>query len=584
MTRYLLLLFWALAWGAQVQAQTIDPADLTGMRAIGTPANPKVKMRWNYYNDYAMITQFCKDMAAAHPDLVKVTSIGKSYEGRDIWALAVTDYRTGQADKKPGFYIDGNIHANELQGSEIAMYTAWYLAENFATMPFVTELLKDKVFYILPTISPDARENFIHKPNTSSTSRSGMRPFDDDGDGVVNEDGLDDLDGDGNIVMMRRKSATGRWKIDPEYPMRMIPAKPDEQGEYEMLGFEGIDNDGDGRVNEDLPGSYDPNRDWAWNWQPDYVQRGAIYYPGSLPETQAVKKFVVEHPNIAGAQSYHNYGGMFLRGPGAEEDAPLYSRSDIAVYDVIGKAGEKMIPGYNYFVLYKDLYTVYGGEIDWLALTRGIFTFSNELMTSYKLFNKVNKENRFQNSEFYEFDKYLLFGDAYVPWKPFKHPQFGDIEVGGPKKNYIRNHPGFMLEEDAHRNMAFTILHAYHTPKLKVLEVKTQDLGNGLTEVTATVTNERVIPTRSAHDVKFKITRPDYITLKNANVIAGMIVESEDFNLTQEQRYRPETIEVPSIDGMGFVKVRWIVRGKADKASVEVDSVKGGTTSKAVGK
>ncbi|GGD29753.1 M14 family metallopeptidase [Flavobacterium orientale] len=564
------------------QNKEIAPEDLNGMRAIGSPANPKVRMSWDRYHDYAQITKFCNDLAKAYPNLVSVSSIGKSFEGRDIWALTITDTKTGKEKEKPAFYIDGGIHANELQGVEVSMYTAWYLAESFQTIPFINRLLKDKVFYILPTISPDSREHFIYKPNNSNTSRSGMRPFDNDGDGLVNEDLLDDLDGDGNIVMMRRKSKTGRWKIDPKYPSRMIMLRGDEMGDYEMLGYEGIDNDGDGLVNEDGEGTYDPNRDWAWNWQPDYVQRGALFYPGTLPETRAVKDFVVNHPNIAGAQSYHNYGGMFLRGPGAAEDEGLFSREDVAAYDVIGKLGERMIPGYNYFVLYKDLYTVYGGEIDFLCLTRGIFTFSNELMTSYKLFNQKAATGRWDNDEFNEFDKYLLFGDGYVEWKPFKHPQFGDIEIGGPKKNYIRNHPGFMLQEDAHRNMAFTLYHAYQTPKLEIVAIKTEKLSGDITAVTATIMNTRVIPTHSTFDVKNKIERPNAITLKGANVIAGMTVENEDLNLFTEQQFQPASIQVPTIRGMGNVKVRWLVKGNPNGATVEVNSAKGGVVTSKV--
>lgn len=577
-----LLAMLALETSAQ-QTSKVHPDDLTGMRAIGSPANPKVKMAWNSYADYAKLTAFCHDLAKAHPDLVKLESIGKSVEGRDIWILTVTNFKEGgPVELKPGFYIDGNIHANELQGSEIAMYTAWYLAENAFTVTSIKEMLRNRVFYIAPTISPDSREYFIHNANNSNSSRTGRMKLDDDGDGLIDEDLMDDLDGDGNIVMMRRKSPTGRWKVDPENPLRMIPAKQDEVGGYEMLGYEGIDNDGDGVVNEDVTGTYDPNRDWAWGWQPDYIQRGALYYPGTLPETKAVKKFIVSHPNIAGAQSYHNYGGMFLRGPGAAEDDVFYTREDVAVYDFIGKLGEKMIPGYNYFVIHKDLYTVYGGEIDWMSLNRGIFTFSNELMTSYKLFNQKSDENRFSNNEFYEFDKYLLFGDAYVPWKTIQHPQFGEIEVGGPKKNYIRNHPGFMLQEDAHRNMAFTLLHADQMPLLEIIDIKQKAMAGGFTEVTATVMNKKIMPTHSSHDLKYKIERPDYITLKNAQVVAGMVVENEDFNLTKEQKYTPSTVEVANIPGMDAVKVRWIVKGKVDKAVVEVDSRKGGIVSKAL--
>jgi len=306
------------------------------------------------------------------------------------------------------------------------------------------------------------------------------------------------------------------------------------------------------------------------------VQRGALFYPGTLPETRAVKDFVVNHPNIAGAQSYHNYGGMFLRGPGAAEDEGLFSREDVAAYDVIGKLGERMIPGYNYFVLYKDLYTVYGGEIDFLCLTRGIFTFSNELMTSYKLFNQKSATGRWDNDEFNEFDKYLLFGDGYVTWKPFNHPQFGEIEIGGPKKNYIRNHPGFMLQEDAHRNMAFTLYHAYQTPKLEIVDIKTEKLSGDITAVTATIMNTRVIPTHSTFDVTNKIERPNAITLKGANVIAGMTVENEDLNLFTEQQFQPASIQVPTIRGMGNVKVRWLVKGNPNGATLEVNSAKGG--------
>ncbi|NBA85092.1 peptidase M14 [Emticicia sp. CRIBPO] len=583
MKKYILLLMGLVSLTAIAQKDpVISPEDLNGIRAIGSPANPKVKVYWNKYSDQAEITRICQDLAKAYPELVKLESIGKSVEGRDLWVMSISDFKSGNADRKPGFYIDGNIHANELQGTEVALYTAWYLAESFQTVDFIKQLLKDKVFYVIPTINPDSREYFIKSANNPHSSRTGRRAFDEDGDGLTDEDKLDDLDGDGNIVMMRRKSATGRWKIDCDNPQRMIPAKQDEPGEYEMLGYEGIDNDGDGLVNEDATGTYDPNRDWAWNWQPDYVQRGALFYPGTLPETQAIKAFIKKHPNIAGAQSYHNNGGMFLRGPGAAEDDPFYDRADVDVYNFIGKLGERMVPGYKYFVIHKDLYTVYGGEIDWLALNRGVFTFSNELMTSYKLFNDKAAAERGSNQEFEEFDKYLLFGDGYVQWKPFKHPQYGDIEIGGPKKNYLRNHPGFLLMEDAHRNMAFTILHAQQMPKLEVIEVNNKDLGGGLTEVTATVINRRIMPTHSSHDVKYKIERPDYITIKNAEVIAGMIVENEDFNLTKEQKNRPEKLEIRNIPGMGAVKVRWVIKGKSDKAAIEVDSMKGGVVSKTI--
>lgn len=572
-----LSLFLLFATVFSVTAQNKD----IGLHAVGTPHNPKVQMAWNRYYDYAQITDFCKRLQAAYPDLVKIEPIGKSVQGKDIWVLIITDFKTDAHENKPAFYADANIHSNELQGSEMLMYKAWYLVESFANVKFIKDLLTDKTFYILPTINPDARDHFIKELNTTNSPRSGLMPVDDDGDGLIDEDTFDDINGDGEITLMRRKTPYGRMKIDPNDPNRMIPVKADEVGEYEMLGYEGLDNDGDGRINEDGPGRYDPNRDWGWNWQPDYIQGGALKYPFSLPETRAVMEFVMKHPNIAGAQSYHNYGGMFLRGPGAEEDQIYYNQQDVAVYDVIGKLGEKLVPGYNYYTLYKDLYTVYGGEIDWLASSRGIFTFSNELMTAYLLFNaKPTGENRFQDNQFYEFDKYMLFGDAFVDWKPAKHPQYGDIEVGGFKKNYVRNHPGFLLEYDGHRNMSFTMYHADQMPKLEVQKVEKQSLAGGFTQITATVANMRIIPTHSSHDIRFKIERSDYISLKGAEVVAGMLMQNLDFNVGVEQKTTPSTVEVANIAGMSAVVVRWIVKGNPSSYNIEVNSRKGGVVNK----
>ncbi|HEV7782258.1 MAG TPA: M14 family metallopeptidase [Chitinophagaceae bacterium] len=558
-----------------LSAQTADQI----FKAAGSPANPKVAMNWSQYYDHAGISAILKKIAAAYPDLAKLESIGKSYEGRDLWCITITDFKSGDPNKKPGMYIDGNIHSNEVQGSEFSMYTAWYLTESFKDNKFVQELLADKVFYIVPTINPDGRDSYFHKPNTGSSPRSGVIPIDNDRDGQVDEDGYDDLDGDNEILLMRRKNANGRFRPDPSDPRRMIQVGPDEKGSYEFLGLEGKDNDGDGQVNEDgYTFEYDPNRDWGWNWQPNYIQGGAYKYPFSLPENRAIEEFVMKHPNIAAAQSFHNAGGQILRGPGAESDVTTYNAADIQIYDVIGKKGEELLPGYKYLVVYKDLYTVYGGELDWFYGSRGIYTYSNELWTPYLFFNSDATRNPQDNSN-YSFDRYLLFQDAFVPWHEYDHPQYGKIEIGGFKKNFGRAHPGFLMQSDAHRNMAFTIYHCYQTPKLAVDTIKEKDLGDGLKEVTTVISNSRLMPTHSSQDLKYKIERPDYISLVGVNVLAGMIVDNADLNLTTEQRNDPAKIAVRNIPGQGTVTVRWIIQGSG-KYVVTVDSKKGGVVSR----
>lgn len=545
-------------------------------RAIGTPHKPKVEIAWNRYYSAEGLWDWMKKIAAAHPNLAKVESIGKSVEGREIMTLTITDFSTGKDTEKPAMWIDGNIHSNEIQGGEFSLYVAWYLTEMHADNEFVKQLLKDKTFYITPTINPDARNNFFKEPNNANTPRSGMLVLDNDGDAQNGEDMMDDLDGNGHITMMIRKSPTGRFIKDPLDPRKLIQVGPDQVGEYEMLGQEGLDNDGDGFVNEDGIGYYDPNRDWGWNWQPDYIQRGALKYPFTLPENRAVMEFVMKHPNIAGAQSFHNSGGMILRGPGAEEDVNTYNRDDIRIYDAIGKKGEEMIPGYRYLTVYKDLYSVFGGELDWFYGNRGIFTYSNELMVSYLYFHQ--NAGRGSQDEQLKVDQLLTFGDAFVDYKEFNHPQFGTVEIGGFKKTFGRAHPGFLLEQDAHRNAAFTIYHAYHTPKLSVMDVKEEDLGGGLKAITATIFNERMMPTHASQDLKYKIERPDYVSISGAKVVAGFVVEDEDMKKFKEQKSSPEKMAVENIPGMGAVKVRWIV-SSASNYSITVDSAKGGKAS-----
>ena len=425
---------------AQVKREMTESA----LKAMGAPNNPKVEVAWNRYYDTDQLLEIMRRIEKAYPNLAKVTSIGKSFLGKDMWLITVSNFAKGNPDKKPAMYIDGNIHSNEIQGSEVALYTAWYTTEMYSSVDWIRNLLDEKTLYIVPTINPDARDHFIHKPNTASSPRSGLDPRDDDGDGLIDEDGYDDLDGDGNITQMRIKDPNGRWVVDHEDPRIMVRAKPDERGEYTLLGSEGIDNDGDGEVNEDGPGAYDPNRDWGWNWAPRYVQGGADRYPFIFPENRTIAEFVLAHSNIAAGQTYHNSGGMILRGPGTKEETRTYSPADVQTYDFLGKLGEEMLPGYRYMILFKDLYTVYGGELDWFYGARGIITFSNELWTDFDYFRKQRApdEDRASGRVIpYRFDKLLLFEEGVVPWKKFNHPQYGDIEIGGFKKAWTRTAP-----------------------------------------------------------------------------------------------------------------------------------------------
>ena len=540
-------------------------------QATGSPMSPKVQVSWNHYHTNAGLEKIYKEMVKAYPNLVRLENIGKSVGNRDIWVLTISDFKKGDPNRKPAMWVDGNIHGNEIQGSEMALYIAWYLTEMHQNNKYIQELLEQKTFYIAPSINPDGRAVFTEEPGSL---RSGILPLDNDRDGIADEDDTQDLNGDGFITQMRKKNSNGQYIIDPNYPNRLIPVPAGVQGTYDLLGNEGYDSDGDGRANEDGPGGYDPNRDWGFNWQPNFIQSGALKYPFSLPESKAVRDFIIKHNNIAGVQSFHNYAGQLLTPPGAEGDVDKISRADRAVYDAIGRKGEEIVPDYVYFILYRDLYTVYGGEIDWTAFGRGIFTFSNELWTSAMMYRGKYKGT--PASMQYEFEKTLLFNDSFVEWTEFDHPVYGKIEIGGLKKNSTsRLHPGFLLEGDAHRNATFVMYHAYNTPLLTISNVTEKMLEGGYKEITADINNTRLIPTHSGFDIQNRIERPDWVSISGPQVIAGLVMQNVHNNQGTEQKVNPSKLAVSNIPGNSTISVRWIVKGN-QKYIITVDSAKGG--------
>ena len=545
-------------------------------RALGTPTRPKVAAQWNRYHDYAQATQLFQDLAAQHPEVARLKSLGKSYGGRDMWVLTITNFQKGDEQSRPAMWIDGGIHANEIQASEVVLYTAWFLAEMRGESQTVQRLLDERVFFLMPMMSPDSRDAHFYEPNTTHSPRGGQRPRDDDKDGRIDEDGPDDLDGDGSITMMRVRDKNGRYKPHADFPQYMVSVKEGEKGEYSLLGPEGKDDDGDGEVNEDGNGYYDPNRGWGWNWTPEYVQFGAHRYPFSIIENRLVADFISDHPNIAGGQSYHNAGGMILRGPGDKADA--YDPADIRVYDVLGQRGAQLLPGYRYMNVANDLYEAWGSEVDWLHQSRGIYAFTNELFTPFNFFRTTGHEGFFGAAEVqHQFDKYLLLGEGVAPWKEIEHPQLGKVEIGGMLKNWVRQPPAFLLEEECHRNMAFTLYHADELPLVSIQSVEVKPLGDKVRQVTAILENPKLCPTHSAADVRRKITPPDVASISGANLKVIAVLRSAEpfFREPTEQGRDPANLRLDSILGRGVVYVRWLVEGDGP-LEVTLRSVKGG--------
>jgi hypothetical protein len=171
--------------------------------------------------------------------------------------------------------------------------------------------------------------------------------------------------------------------------------------------------------------------------------------------------------------------------------------------------------------------------------------------------------------------------DGVVPWKRFDHPTYGPIEIGGHKKPWFRTPVSFLLEEECHRNSAFTLFHADQLPWLKLGDVSIDPLPgsqpNRLFRVWATVENHRMIPTRTQQDIRNHISAPDRVSLEgpNVRVISSGRVTDRYFKMVVPVERRPDRVELDAIGGMDRQIVQFIVSGRG-RFEITVDSVKGG--------
>jgi hypothetical protein len=543
------------------------------------PATPKVQIAWDRYYHLDEMQDAMRRLAEAWPQFVELRSIGKSVEGRDMLIAVVTDHETGPDTAKAAFWCDGNIHGNEVQGGEACLYLVWWLCENRDKLPRVKSMLAERAFYVLPCVNPDGRAHWFDAPNTMHSSRGGKRPVDNDRDGLFDEDGPDDLDGDGEICQMRVEDPDGDWKPDPENPRLMVRCEPGERGKWRLVGEEGFDNDGDGLVDEDGPGGYDPNRDWPSDWRTASEQGGAGPYPASLPETRNVVAFLESHPNVAGFQSFHNNGGMILRGPGSQSFGGYPDRDD-RVLRAIAARGEAQIPFYRSMIIWRDLYQVYGGEVNFAYEMLGIMSFTNELWNSNQYRGREAPDKQ-RARERIRFDDDVELGARYVNWHAFEHPQFGKIEIGGWRKETGRVPPPFMIEEMLHRNMAFVLFNAERMPSVKVESGSSRKLDGDVWEVEAVFRNDGMIPTRTQRAADKKLGAPDRATIAGdgVSVVSGGLVDAGTNRVTAPDVKRPADLRLQQgIDGDGAVRLRWLVRGSG-KVRVAYTAEKGGAAS-----
>ncbi len=545
-----------------------------GIYSSGQKEKITVPLRFDHYYTYDQVVEALKALHDAYPKLTKLDLVGKSEENREIWALTINNPETGDALSKPGVYVDGNIHGNEIQAGEVGLYFANEMLTKYGENKKITKLVDKNAYYLIPVVNVDGRYHFFADANTPSTNRGLRRPKDDDRDGLFDEDFPDDLDGDGSICQMRKRDSLGSYKTDPADPRLMVRVKPGEKGEWTILGSEGIDNDGDGRINEDSEGYVDPNRNWGFNWAPDYVQRGAGDYPFSGVGLNAIKNYIMARPNIIMVFAFHNNGGMYLRGPSTKSQGE-FQQGDIRVFDYLGKNAEKIVPGYRYLISWKDLYSTYGDFGDFMDNIVGAYTFVGELFqTSSETYKKKDEkgeeesmfgESNDRTRERLKFNDNLAMGELYKDWKPYKHPVYGDIEIGGWIKFSSRLPHPFMLQDLVHRNAAAVIFAAGQTPDVKLSVIKKEEIGKNLYKVQVRLYNDKAMPSITYHCVKSKVYPMDLLKVSgnNIEVISGGKIINK---YTDQVSYKPKKPEIQfcQVPGFGYVDYQFLVSGKGE--------------------
>ena len=496
---------------------------------------------FKHFHTYEEATMLLRKWAAAHPDLIDLYSVGQSLEGRDIWQITITNKKTGRHTDKPAFFIEGGRHAGEITGIEATLYFINHVLANYGKDPAITKLVDTKALYAKPHNNPDGASLYHY---TAQTLRSSARPVDNDGDGLLDEDPGEDLDGDGFVRQMRQHVGPGKGTAvidERDSQGRLMRTVGQGKGEY-LLFVEGHDNDGDGRVNEDGIGGLDLHRNYPENWRPmseetgrGYTQAGAGEFPLSEPETRAVFSFLMRHPNVAIAQSLDTSVPMVLRGPSTSkseesmfpEDLELIRKFDqkgleitgypwagdtFFVYANRGRGGEPPPPDATGSPLFG-----HGPEFGYLYY--GAVWYGNEIWNGGRLpEGDANKDGTTDDVERLQWlDKHRPGKNDYQPWTKTTHPTLGAVEVGGwNPKFWSQNPPPEMLETWARNEAMFNVYLALQLPQVRIASAAAKPGSDGTSEITISVTNEGGMPTALEIAKRVKMVREDVVALQLA--------------------------------------------------------------------
>ncbi len=474
------------------------------------------------YQSFSELERSIEQLADDYPKLVSISSLGNTLDDRKIWSMTLS---AGNSQDKPAILLAAGIEGPDLAGTEILMAFAKWACSEYGRVDSITRMLDKTTFYILPRTNPDASETLFMNPAYARTLNS--RPMDLGSDGSLDEDGYDDLNNDGQITWMRITTPGGEWVADDEYPgiLRKADAGKNETGIYRLLR-EGLDNDKDGKFNEDEPGGVNFNRNFTHKYQ--YFSTGAGPHQISEVETRAVADFAYAHPNIVaifcfGPNDNLNHPWQAAKGaapakPAGRARKPVLAvdQKDVSYYAFISEEFKKLTG-------LKDLEKTAGGNgafNEWAYFHFGRWAFSTPAWwapevqsaadTSAHADSSVSEltseerpaagaEPKSHDQKLWNWMQNTGQKNAFIPWREYEHPDFPDskVEIGGFRPLPAHNPPVDSLPGLAAKYHHFFYALGDWLPRIDIRNLKVENLHDNVYRISLVVLNEGYLSTNT---------------------------------------------------------------------------------------
>ncbi len=251
------------------------------------------------YHSFEDVERELAEVAQDHPDIVKRVSLGKTAEGRDIWALKISQNAQADTSHKSGIVVTGCHHAREWMTVEAPLQLIHDLTDH-AQSPENQNRLNEAEVWVVPVANPDGYE---FSRNENNYWRKNRRPVEVDQNGKPN-------------------SAIG-VDLNRNY----------WDGKDEHLFVYRPDGDTPGNTRDDFSATSDNPRSDTY--------RGP--FGGSEAEVKALLDLELNHPNIKGVIDYHSYGDVILY-PFGHTTKPSPNE---ALYKEIGKQMQSASSGFD---------------------------------------------------------------------------------------------------------------------------------------------------------------------------------------------------------------------------------------------